>query len=136
MGRVRVGVVDAHAGTRLWLRARLSAIPDVEPIAEAEGPFEAFSLLDDFAAAKVPVAVLFLDLPADPEDARALVELFCERDPLLRVITIARRPDPAAVQAALNAGACGCVSKDAAVEELAWAVAGALRGEVVLGRRI
>ena len=136
MGRVRVAIVDPHAGTRLWLRARLGAIPDVEPVAESEGPFEALSLLDDYASAKVPVALLFLDLPGKPDDARALVELFCERDPLLRIITIARRPDPLAIEAALQAGACGCVSKDAAIEELAWAIAGALRGEVVLGRKI
>ena len=136
MGRVRLGIVDPHAGTRLWLRARLAAVPGVETVIEAEGPFEALSALEDFAAARVPIALLLLDLPSLPEDARALIELFCERDPLLRIITIARRPDPAAIEAALAAGASGCVSKDASVHELAWAVSGALRGEVVLGRRI
>jgi NarL family two-component system response regulator LiaR len=136
MGRVRVGIVEPHAGTRAWLRARIAAVERLAPIAEAEGPFEGLSMLDDFAAAGVPIAVLLLDLPADPEDARAIVELIAERYPELRVVTTARRPDPEAIRAALLAGASGCVSKDASTDELGWAVRGAARGDVVMGRRI
>ncbi len=77
------------------------------------------------------VAVVDAELPSLP-GVRIVRAVARERLPT-RVILLGAAPTPASVYAALADGAAGCLTKGASADELRQAVAGAARGDVVLG---
>jgi len=133
---VRVAIADPHAVVREGVRAMLAGTADLELVAEADGPDEALMRLDELDRSDAPADVLLIDLPPRADDAHAVARAVAARHPDLRVLTLASEADPEPALAALDAGAAGCVLKEAGTDELVWAVRAVAHGHVVLPARI
>ena len=122
---MRVLLADDHPVVRAGLKAVLASHADIEVVAtEPDGE----SALERIRALKPDVAVLDISMPGlsgievarrlnDEESSTALVMLSLHKTEL-------------DVQAAIEAGVCGYVVKDAAAEELVEAIRSAARGNV------
>jgi DNA-binding NarL/FixJ family response regulator len=125
--RLRVLLADDHQLVRSGLRMVLDAMPDVEVIAEVgDGAAALQSALD----LKPDIALLDI---AMPEISGLLVlRRIVEAKLPTRVVLLSMYDNDEYVIEAVRAGAAGYVIKDAAVEELALALAAVARGQTYL----
>jgi DNA-binding NarL/FixJ family response regulator len=115
---IRIVVVDDHEGVRSGLRALLSTCSDFEVVGEAEDGLSGVTL----AHARRPDLVLMdLSMPL-VDGAHATRRLLAtDRDTRVLVLT-AGFSDRASVPDAIDAGAMGCVLKDAEPAEIFGAI--------------
>jgi DNA-binding NarL/FixJ family response regulator len=135
---IRVLIVDDHDLFRTGLASLLSSQPDIEVVAQASSGRAGVRLADEM---RPDVVLMDLRMP-DLEGPEATREIL-ERDPNMRVVALTVVSESAAVSAAMEAGACGFLAKDTAIDGITAAVRAAAQGgawlspraaEVVLGR--
>jgi DNA-binding NarL/FixJ family response regulator len=135
---IRVIVVDDHDLFRTGLASLLAAAPDIDVVGQASGGRAAVRLTHELRPDVVLMDLRMPDL-AGPDATRMILE----RDPSMRVIALTVLSQDENVAGAVQAGACGYLTKDAPIEDVATAIRAAAQGaawlspraaEVVLGR--
>jgi DNA-binding NarL/FixJ family response regulator len=109
---------DAPSVRREVLLARLCALPQISSAAACDDPD---ALLAQLVVIVPDLVLLPSDLPGG--HAAATVSAVLERTPETAVLVLTLGTDPEAVAACVDAGASGYLAKDAAVPELAAALA-------------
>lgn len=134
---VRVLVVDDHDLFRTGLASLLSAEPGLEVVGRASGGRMGVRLAGELRPDVVLMDVRMPDLTG-PEAIRQIVD----RDPGARVLALTVASEDSDVASAMQAGACGFLAKDTAIDNLVVAIHAAATGaawlspkaaEVVLG---
>ncbi|MFV2171802.1 response regulator [Actinomadura sp. LOL_016] len=118
---LRVMIVDDHPVVREGLRGMLAAEPDIEVAGEAASGAEAVAL-----APRIDPDVILMDLRMPSGDGAGAIR----RLPGRRIVVLTTYDDHAEIARAIEAGAAGCLLKDASRAELAAAVR-----DVAAGRR-
>jgi DNA-binding NarL/FixJ family response regulator len=135
---IRVLIVDDHDLFRTGLASLLDSQPDIEIVAQASSGRAGVRLAGEM---RPDVVLMDLRMP-DLEGPEATREIL-ERDPGMRVLALTVVSESSAVTAAMEAGACGFLAKDTAIDGITAAVRAAAQGgawlspraaEVVLGR--
>jgi DNA-binding NarL/FixJ family response regulator len=114
---IRLFLVDDHPLVRDGLRARLSSLPEIEIVGEADGAAEALPLIEESKPDLVLADVGMKDINGIELAARLQ-----ERQPKVRVVMLSMYDNPEYVQQALQAGARGYVLKDAPASEIVAAI--------------
>ncbi|MET7939739.1 response regulator transcription factor [Streptomyces sp. NPDC005302] len=125
---VRLLLADDHPVVRAGLRAVLSAEPDFEIVAEAPTAEEA---VDRAGAGGVDVVLMDLQFGTGLHGAEATAAITA-RPGAPRVLVLTTYDTDADILAAVEAGACGYLLKDAPPEELSAAVRTAASGHSAL----
>lgn len=125
--RIRVLLADDHNLVRAGLRALLEGLPDVQVVAEARDGLEAVRLA---VALKPSIALLDISMPG-LTGLEALREIR-SRSPSTKVVLLSMYDTKEYVTDAIQSGAAGYLIKDAAVDELALALAAVERGDLYL----
>jgi DNA-binding NarL/FixJ family response regulator len=118
----RLLIIDDHAIVRSGVRRLLAALPDIECLEATTGE-EALGLV---GRAPIDLAVLDLNLPG--LGGVELVRCLLRERPRLRILVFSTHTEPVYVARAMEAGALGYVSKNAAPEDLARGVHALIRG--------
>ena len=127
---MRILVVDDHAIVRAGIRRLLAAVPGME-LLEAETGEEALALIGDAA-----VHLLLLDLNLPKLGGLELLARILRARPRLPVLVFSMHAEPIYVARALQAGARGYVSKNAAPDELLKAIRAVLDGRLYVESEI
>ncbi|SEA03902.1 response regulator transcription factor [Variovorax sp. YR216] len=114
---IRLFLVDDHPLVRDGLRARLSSLPEIDIVGEADGAAEALPLIEELKPDLVLADVGMKDINGIELAARLQ-----ERQPEVRVVMLSMYDNPEYVQQALQAGARGYVLKDAPASEIVAAI--------------
>jgi DNA-binding NarL/FixJ family response regulator len=135
---IRVLIVDDHDLFRTGLSSLLDSQPDIEVVAQASSGRAGIRL-----AGEMRPDVILMDLRMPDIEGPAATREILERDPDMRVVALTVVSESSAVAAAMEAGACGFLAKDTAIDGVTAAVRAAAQGgawlspraaEVVLGR--
>lgn len=126
---IRVLVVDDHEMIRLGLSSILSAEPDLVVCGSAADGSSGVCL----AARELPDVVL-MDLSMPGIDGIEATRRIVAQSPDARVVMLTWHADGESVRAALAAGACGYLLKEATPAALVDAVRAVHRGERPLSR--
>jgi DNA-binding NarL/FixJ family response regulator len=119
----RILVVDANPLVRRGLAALIDAEPDLAVCAEAATASEAREVIAAFDP-----ALVIADLSFEPGLGLDLVREICTRHPGLPVLMMSIDDGPIYVERAREAGAVGCVSKQALNGTMLAAIRAALDG--------
>ena len=121
--RVRVVCVDDNHDVVQMLELVLDAEPDLVCVAAAQ---EVEQLAETVRTKAAQVVVLDATMPGcDPIEAMRDLLTAC---PDVRVVVYSGFDDAASIDRAIEAGACGYVSKDAPIEKLVGVVRGVAAG--------
>ena len=125
MTKIRVVLVDDHAIVRTGLKAVLGAAPEIEVVGEASGGVEATELL-----MRTPADVVVMDISMTGGDGITATRAITGRDVASpRVLVLTMHSEEAYLEAVLEAGASGYLTKSTADRELVDAVRTVARGE-------
>lgn len=128
---VRVLVVDDHPIVTDGVQQLLRGEPSITVVGSAGTANEAVRLVAELAP---DVVLLDLRLP-DMLGTEAIAALRA-RAPRLRIVLFTAYPDHAALPAALDAGADGCLLKDSSITDLATGLHRAASGVTVMDPRL
>lgn len=135
---VRVLIVDDHDLFRTGLATLLAAEPDIDVVGQCSSGRAGVRLAKEMRPDVVLMDVRMPDIEG-PEATREILEHY----PDMRVMALTAVSDATAVATAMEAGACGFLAKDTAIDDVTAAVRAAARGaawlspsaaDVVLGR--
>ncbi len=129
--KLRVLMADDHKLVRAGLRALLDAMPDVEVVAEVGDGMEAVRL-----AIELVPDVALLDIAMPILGGLPALHRIRAAGLATRVVLLSMYDHDEYVTQAVRAGAAGYLVKDAAVEELALALAAVRRGDTYLSPAI
>jgi NarL family two-component system response regulator LiaR len=115
--RIRVLIVDDHAGVRQALRSMLLAYDDLELAGEAALGTKAIPL-----CAQVQPDVVLMDLVMPSMSGVDAIYLIRERWPQIRIIALTSFQEIDLAQEARRAGAVGCLLKNVSADQLAEAI--------------
>jgi two-component system response regulator NreC len=115
--KVRVVIADDHAILRSGLTLLINSQPDMEVVGEAEDGPQAVQ-----RAASLRPDVLVFDLTMPRTDVTKTIRELLARRGARRVLVLTMHDDPAYLDLAMAAGACGFVTKKAADPELLAAI--------------
>jgi DNA-binding NarL/FixJ family response regulator len=124
---LRIVVADDQASVREGLVVLLGLFPDIEVVASAADGRQAI----DLVAQHEPDAIL-LDLHMPVIDGIEATRKLTELHPAVAIVVLTTYADDASILAALGAGACGYLTKDADRVEIASALRSAVSGLSVL----
>jgi DNA-binding NarL/FixJ family response regulator len=127
----RIVLADDHQLMRAGLRVLLDAMPDIEVVGEAGDGFEALHLV-----ARFEPDVALLDIAMPGMTGLAVLREVRAKHPKTRVLLLSMYDSRDYVTEAIRSGAAGYLIKDAAVDELARALAAVARGETYLSPSI
>jgi DNA-binding NarL/FixJ family response regulator len=127
---IRVLVVDDHDLFRTGLSMLLGAQPDIDVVAQASGGRMGVRLAGEL---QPDVVLMDMRMP-DLEGPEATHEILA-RHPGMRVLVLTASSEDRDVAAAVDAGACGFVTKDTPVEGVGVAVRAAAGGAAWLSPR-
>jgi DNA-binding NarL/FixJ family response regulator len=116
-GPVRVLVADDQALVREGLMTLLQAVPDIEPVAAAADGEEAVAL-----CARHRPDVVLMDLRMPKLDGVEATRRIRAGQPETEIVVLTTHADEASILDALQAGARGYLTKDAAIAEISRAV--------------
>lgn len=122
-GPIRVLVVDDHDLFRMGLASLLSEQEDIAVVAQASNGANGVRL-----ARELRPGVILMDLRMPCIDGVDAIRAIVKRDPSARVIALTVSIGEADVAAAVLAGACGYLVKDAPMDNVVLAVRAAARG--------
>jgi DNA-binding NarL/FixJ family response regulator len=126
MTMIRVVLVDDHAIVRTGLKAVLGAAPEIEVVGEASGGAEATTLLAGTAA-----DVVVMDISMADGDGITATRVITRGSPAApRVLVLTMHAEEAYLEAVLEAGASGYLTKSTADRDLVEAVRAVARGDV------
>jgi NarL family two-component system response regulator LiaR len=137
---IRVLIVDDHDLFRTGLASLLDSQPGIEVVAQASSGRAGIRLAEEMRP-----DVILMDLRMPDIEGPAATREILERDPDMRVVALTVVSTSSAVEGAMEAGACGFLAKDTAIDGVAAAVRAAAQGgawlspraaEVVLARMI
>jgi two-component system, NarL family, response regulator NreC len=120
----RLLIVDDHPLVREGLKARLSALPDIEVVGEAGNAKDAI-----FRARALKPDVILLDVVMPGESGIEVLPKLLKESPETHVLVLSMQDDPSYVREAFAAGASGYVLKEAVDEEVVSAVREIASGE-------
>jgi DNA-binding NarL/FixJ family response regulator len=123
-------IVDDHDLFRTGLGSLLVADPGLDVVAQASGGRMAVRL-----ARELRPDVILMDMSMPDLDGDEATRQIVEDEPQARVVMLTVASDETAVAAAVRAGACGYLIKDAPIEEVAAAVRAAATGSPWLSSR-
>jgi DNA-binding NarL/FixJ family response regulator len=126
---VRLMIVDDHPLVRDGLRARLSTVPGLQVVAEAD---DAESALRAARESAPDLVLMDVSLKAGGAGGIELTHRLREAQPALRVLVLSMHDNAAFVHEALRAGAAGYLLKDHPAEEIVQAIAAVMTGRVHL----
>lgn len=130
-GTIRILVVDDHQLVRRGLSVLISAQPDMEVIAEADGPPAAMKLFHEHRP-----DLVIVDLSLHEGSGLELIKDINAQQTCAKVLVCSMHDELLYAERALRAGAHGYVSKEAGVEELLAAIRRVLDGRVYLSERM
>lgn len=122
--KLRILLVDDHLVVRLGLSALIDKQPDMFVIGEATDGVECLEQADQL---KPDVIVMDIMMP-NLNGADATVEIL-RRQPNARILILTTFGSSPDVKRALDAGACGALSKDASQKDLVDAIRRVAKGE-------
>ena len=122
-------LVDGHAIARTGLRLLLDAEPDFCVVGALASGEEAGTFL---AAAATPVAVLLTELALPGADGLALIRRARALPSPPCCLVLTQHADDAALRGLIDAGADGCLLKDATLPSLLAAIRAVARGEAAI----
>lgn len=129
--KIRVLLVDDHAVVRAGYSALLQNTDCIEVVAEAENGNEAIKIFID---TRPDVVIMDLSLPGiGGLDA---IRRILARDPQARILVFSMHEDVAFVEQALQAGACGYITKSSAPHVLVEAVRRIAAGNIYMDNEI
>lgn len=128
--QIPVMLVDDHDLFRAGLAAMLQHEPDIEVVGQASRGRSGIRL-----ALELRPRVVLLDLRVPDIDGIAVTREIVARSPDSRVLILSAISEAGDVEAAVLAGACGFLLKDAPVADVAAAVRAAAAGESWLAPR-
>jgi DNA-binding NarL/FixJ family response regulator len=128
--RIRALIVDDHDLFRTGLSSLLAASEGIEIVAQAPGGKMGVRL-----ARELKPDVILMDLRMPDLDGIDAIRAIVEHDPSARIIALTVAADEGDVAAAVLAGACGYLVKDAPLDDVVVAVRAAARGESWLSPR-
>jgi len=114
----RVVICDPPTPSRRTLAQRVRAAPDVDLVATLDDPAALTGAVVDLEPDLVLLASQGLS-----EDTTSILHLLRDRAPRVRVVLLTMGTDPDDVLAGIQAGAVGYLARDAAVPEVAAALA-------------
>jgi DNA-binding NarL/FixJ family response regulator len=120
---IRVLLVDDHGLFRVGLTSELEDHEDLEVIAQASGGRMAVRL-----AKELGPDVVLMDLRMPDFDGLQATRAILEHDPSMRVVALTVLSEESEIEAALAAGACGYVLKEASSDDVVAAVRAAAHG--------
>jgi len=123
----RILLADDHNLVRAGLRALLESMPGVEVVAEASDGEEAVRLVKELAP-----SIALLDIAMPRLSGLAALREIRISAPATRVVLLSMYDNHEYVTEAIQSGAAGYLIKDAAVNELALALAAVERGDTYL----
>jgi two-component system, NarL family, response regulator LiaR len=129
-GRIQVVIVDDHDLYRAGLTAMLNEGPGVEVVGQASRGRMGVRLI-----AELGPQVVLMDLTMPDLDGISATGEILALSPETRVIVVAPVATDAEVEAAVLAGACGFLLKDAPVSEVIAAIQAAASGDSWLAPR-
>lgn len=129
-GLIRVLVVDDHDLFRMGLSSLLSAEADIEVVAQASG-----GRLGVRLAHELRPDVVLMDLQMPDLEGHDATRQIVEHDPSTRVVVLTVLSDDSDVIAALEAGACGFLTKHTPIDDVVVAVRAAAQGAAWLSPR-
>lgn len=121
--KIGVLVVDDHDLFRVGLASALSEYPDIEVLAQASRGSLAVRL-----AAELRPDVVLLDLRLSDLDGLAATEAILKENEDARIVILTVIAEESDFAAAINAGACGYLLKDAPVDDVVAAIRAAATG--------
>ncbi|MFN2462966.1 MAG: response regulator [Candidatus Dormibacteria bacterium] len=127
---VKVMLVDDHPMVRSGLTQLLEAAEGIAVVGAAEGGRQAIDALMTL----LPDVVL-MDISMPAMDGIVATRELLRRRPVTRVVMLTSYAEDETVLAALDAGACGYILKDAAPDEVVKAVLEAWRGDAPMAAR-
>ena len=127
---ITVLVVDEHRLFRAGLARLLSGRSDIEVVAQASCGRLAVALTEELQP-----DVVLMDLRVDDLEGGAAMRSILERSPSTHVLVLTVLSAAADVAAAVDAGACGFLTKDAPIEDIVAAMHAATRGAPWLSPR-
>ncbi|MFE7113623.1 response regulator [Streptomyces sp. NPDC057575] len=128
---IRVLVADDQALVRAGIVATVNAQPDMTVVAEASNGAQAAE-----SVAETGPDVILMDVRMPGTDGIEATRRILAEDPAQRVLVLTTFDEDEHVHAALRAGACGFLVKDAPIDELTAAIRAAARGDAVLSPAI
>ena len=123
---IRLVIAEDQRLFRESLRLLLEQEPDLKVVGEATDGQEAFSVV---TKAKPDIVLMDVDMPK--LDGVTATRLIRERLPEIKVLMLSVHDDDLRIVAAVQAGACGYILKDADHKEFLHIIRGTYRGEPV-----
>jgi DNA-binding NarL/FixJ family response regulator len=124
---IQLLIVDDHDLFRVGLASVLAGRSDIQVLAQASRGTMAIRL-----AAELRPQVVLMDLRLPDLDGPTATRAILERDDAVRIVVLTVSADEADVAAAVDAGACGYLVKDSAVEDIVGAIRSAASGSAWL----
>jgi DNA-binding NarL/FixJ family response regulator len=124
---IRVLLADDHTLVRAGLRALLECTPDIRVVGEADDGREALTLL-----ARLHPDVVLMDVAMAGLNGMEAARRAAQEHRRVRVLVVSMHMTEEYVIQALQAGAAGYLSKDAAAKELERAIRTVVKGETYL----
>ena len=125
--KIRVLLVDNQTVSRAGLRRLLESYPDLEVVGEASDSMQAVS-----ETAELLPQIVLLDAHLPEEQSLETLRQVRQLNGDIHVLLLAGREDETLLYESLRAGAGGYILKDIAPDELAQAVRGVARGDVLI----
>jgi DNA-binding NarL/FixJ family response regulator len=129
---IKIALADDHGILREGMATILQASGKVEVVAEAATVAEAKTLLDEHPE----VAILLCDINFPDGDGYAVLEYAKTYNKAVRIIFLTMHDKSSFATKAIEAGAMGYLTKDAAKEELLAAIAAVNAGKKYFGQNI
>jgi DNA-binding NarL/FixJ family response regulator len=114
---IRVLIVDDHPLMREGLRGRLSMVPIIEVVGEADNAAQALTLIDELMP-----DLMLTDIGMKDVNGIELTREVAQRHPNVAILILSMYDNPEYVQQAMQAGAKGYVLKDAPSAHLIHAI--------------
>ncbi len=127
----RIFIVDDHPVFRLGLRDLIGNEPDLEFVGDAEDVNTAMERLEN-----AEVDLVVVDISLKDASGLELLKRLKARFPDLRTLTISMHDETLFAERALRSGAVGYLMKDTPAPELVDGLRRALRGELVVSKRL
>jgi two-component system response regulator NreC len=124
MQKIRVLVTDDHTIVRDGICALLALAADIEVVGEAANGKEALEKVKELSP-----DVVLMDVAMPIMGGLEATRRICRGFPRAKVLALTQHDDKEYVFPAIEAGACGFITKTAASSELTWGIRAVYRGE-------
>jgi DNA-binding NarL/FixJ family response regulator len=130
--RYTIMLVDDHEVVRRGYRNFIESDPQLQVIAEADSASSAYATLLSLDAARSTPDLVVVDVSLGDRSGLELIDRCVKRLPGLKMLVFTMHEDPRLVQHAIDAGACGYVSKSSSPETVLEAIKAIRAGQQFL----